>query len=48
MSYCSDTALIMKKCVWHEMSEHFAENIDVLDALDHAKKTILYPLLALS
>jgi hypothetical protein len=37
MGYCSDIALIMKKCVWHEMREHFADNIDVLNTLDRAK-----------
>ena len=37
MGYCSDIALIMKKCVWHEMREHFADNTGVLNTLDRAK-----------
>ena len=37
MGYCSDVALIMKKRVWHEMREHFADNTDVLNTLERAK-----------
>lgn len=37
MGYYSEIALIMKKPVWHEMREYFADNTNVLDTLDRAK-----------